>query len=273
MNSPFPGMDPYLERHWGDIHQRFITYSCDAIQAQLPGGLRARMQERVFVESPEAERPSVFFPDIRVFEGPKSPPRVGNGNAASLGHPEDEGGVAVAVKPIIMKISEPIFQGYIEVIDIKSGRRVITVVEVISPINKSAGEGNRQYRRKIDEMRAGEVSTVEIDLLRGGLPATCAPAGSVPEAGTTVYHAAVWRAYRPDAVEVYTAPIRHRLPAIGIPLRKDDRDAVLDLQPIIDQCYRNGGYDDIDYRQDPIPPLPPVDAAWADALLREQGRR
>lgn len=63
-------MDPYLQRHWGDIHQRFITYSCDAIQAQLPGGLRARMQERVFVESPDAMRPSVFFPDIRVFERP-----------------------------------------------------------------------------------------------------------------------------------------------------------------------------------------------------------
>ncbi|MGO9470092.1 MAG: DUF4058 family protein, partial [Isosphaeraceae bacterium] len=20
MKSPFPGMDPYLERHWGDVH-------------------------------------------------------------------------------------------------------------------------------------------------------------------------------------------------------------------------------------------------------------
>jgi hypothetical protein len=29
MNSPFPGMDPYLERHWGDILQRIVTYTCD----------------------------------------------------------------------------------------------------------------------------------------------------------------------------------------------------------------------------------------------------
>jgi hypothetical protein len=24
-NSPFPGMDPYLERYWGDVHDAFIT--------------------------------------------------------------------------------------------------------------------------------------------------------------------------------------------------------------------------------------------------------
>ena len=48
---------------------------------------------------------------------------------------------------------------------------------------------------------------------------------------------------------------------------------VLDLQAIVEQCYRNGGYDDIDYRGEPDPPLSPVDKLWADALLREQGKR
>lgn len=279
MRSPFPGMDPYLQRHWGDIHQRFITYSCDALQARLPGDLRARMQERVFVESPDAMRPSVFFPDIRVFERPAFA-RSASAARSAIAEEEDlegEGGVAVevalAADPIIMKISEPIFQGYIEVIDIKSGRKVITVVEVLSPINKSAGDGIRQYRDKIREMQAGQVSTVEIDLLRGGLPATSAPPGSVPDAPTTIYHASVWRAHQPGQVEVYTAPIRHRLPTIKIPLRPEDPDAALDLQPILDRCYRNGAYDDLDYRADPAPPLPPDDAAWADALLREQRRR
>ena len=60
---------------------------------------------------------------------------------------------------------------------------------------------------------------------------------------------------------------------IAIPLRPADRDALVDLQAVVDQCYRNGGYDDIDYADEPEPRLKTADAAWADALLREQGRR
>ncbi len=50
MASPFPGMDPYLESCWGDVHASFIIYSREQIQAQLPPGLRARVEERVFVD-------------------------------------------------------------------------------------------------------------------------------------------------------------------------------------------------------------------------------
>ena len=50
MKSPFPGMDPYLEEHWRDIHHRFLTYACDELQELLPRDLRARLEERVFVE-------------------------------------------------------------------------------------------------------------------------------------------------------------------------------------------------------------------------------
>jgi hypothetical protein len=68
-------------------------------------------------------------------------------------------------------------------------------------------------------------------------------------------------------------PLRARLPVVSIPLRPADRDVLLDLQAVLDQCYRNGGYDDLDYRGEPDPPLEWEDAAWANALLREQGRR
>ena len=67
--------------------------------------------------------------------------------------------------------------------------------------------------------------------------------------------------------------MRERLPAIAIPLRQTDRDVPLDLQALLDQCYEAAVYDDIDYREEPDPPLNPDDAQWADSLLREQGRR
>jgi Protein of unknown function (DUF4058) len=74
-------------------------------------------------------------------------------------------------------------------------------------------------------------------------------------------------------VEVYRVPLRERLPVISIPPRPADPDVSLDLQTILEQCYRNGGYDDIDYRAEPHPSLKTADAKWADALLRERARR
>jgi hypothetical protein len=60
---------------------------------------------------------------------------------------------------------------------------------------------------------------------------------------------------------------------ISIPLRSGDADVPLDIQAVADQCYRNGGYDDIDYTGEPEPRLKKADTAWADALLKEHGRR
>ena len=55
---------------------------------------------------------------------------------------------------------------------------------------------------------------------------------------------------------------------------RDDDSINEDLQALIEQCYRNGGYDaDIDYRCAPVPPLAADDEPWAADLLRGQGRR
>ena len=39
MKSPFPGMDPYLEQSWRDVHAALIIYSRDQLQSQLPEDL------------------------------------------------------------------------------------------------------------------------------------------------------------------------------------------------------------------------------------------
>ena len=129
MSSPFPGMDPYLESHWGDVHQAFITYLRDSLQPQLPHHLRARMQERVYVELPEDIRHE-YFPDVRVIEDPT--PRAARGGSVA----EGSGRVAVA-EPLLIDLDvEPRTESYIEVIDVRSGHRVISSIELISPSNK-----------------------------------------------------------------------------------------------------------------------------------------
>ena len=264
MRSPFPGMDPYLEQYWGDVHHRFITYTCDALQRHLPGGLLARVDERVFVE-PSEGRGRNIVPDVRVVERGRP-----QGRGVETGN-----GVAVA-EPLVVHLeqSEPVRQGFIEIIDIKSGRRVVTVIEVLSPSNKIAGPGRDLYLKQQEELRAGGVSLVEIDLLRAGTRVLSVPLDRIPEGHRSAYAACVHRGWKPFEIEYYRIPLRDRLPAIPIPLRRDDSDVALDLQSLIDQCYESGRYgDDINYREQPEPPLASEDAGWANDLLREQGRR
>ena len=122
-------------------------------------------------------------------------------------------------------------------------------------------------------MTQAGVNTVEIDLLRGGERILMIRREQIPPSHRTDYQICVWRAAQPGSVLVYKAPLRERLPVIAIPLRPADPDALLDLQLAVDQSYRNGGYDDIDYADEPEPHLTKADARWADALLKKQGQR
>ena len=51
MKSPFPGMDPYLEQFWPDVHASLIIYTRDQLEEQLPANLIARVEERVVFET------------------------------------------------------------------------------------------------------------------------------------------------------------------------------------------------------------------------------
>src|SRR4030081_1802532 len=107
MASPFPGMDPYLEQFWGDVHASLIIYARDQLRRALPGDLRARVEERVVVETPlgrERDR----YPDLRVVE---------RGHRKRAAAPR-KGGVAVAEPLVIHLPDDSITEGYIEIIDI-----------------------------------------------------------------------------------------------------------------------------------------------------------
>ena len=263
MKSPFPGMDPYLESHWRDIHHSFLTYARDALQEHLPGDLRARLEERVFVE-PDFDDGRSIYPDLRVIEYP--PGRSDAAGAAVAG-------TAVAEPIIIYAQPERATEGYIEIVDVGSGNRVVTVIELLSESNKYPGDGQSQYLRKQREYLLGRVSLVEIDLLRSGKRVLAVPARWVPPSHRSTYQVCVVRGWKPDAYELYRVPLRERLPSIGVPLRQQDADVPLDLQVLIDRCYHHGRYDDVDYRTAPDPPLPPDDASWAHELLVHQGLR
>ena len=263
MPSPFPGMDPYLEAHWGDVHARLVIYISEALQRGLPSDLRARVEERVFIESDNRELRSVY-PDVRVYERPQSRDRS---------EPASDGGVAVAEPLVVHRKSEPVTQTFIEIREAGSGGRVITVIELVSMSNKQPGDGRTLYLKKQAELLAGGVNSVEIDLLRAGQHVIAAPPEQLPRPYRGPYRICVWRASRPEQWEVYRVPLEVRLPAIAIPLRPTDADVALDLQPLVDRCYETGAYDDLDYTRPPDPPLDADAEAWVDQLLREKGLR
>ena len=54
MSSPFPGVDPYLQRFWLSVHNKLVTYLTDELNTGLlPPDLRAEMTERVLISSPD----------------------------------------------------------------------------------------------------------------------------------------------------------------------------------------------------------------------------
>ena len=98
-----------------------------------------------------------MYPDVRVVERP----------TVSQSAPVTAGS-AVAEPLIIHLPDEEVSQGFIEIIDVSSGNRLITVIEFLSPSNKQPGEGQEKYLQKQRELKAGQVSLVEIDLTRTG---------------------------------------------------------------------------------------------------------
>ncbi len=224
MKSPFPGMDPYLERHWGDVHQSAITYIRDWLQPRLPGDLRARTQERVFIDIPDPLRGD-YYPDVRVVERPGRPQATGSGTvvAGSLTSTEPgletENGPVAPAEPLLIHLDiEPLTEGYVEIIDVKSGHRVVTTIELLNTANKRPGQGRRLYLKKRKDQQAAGVNLVEIDLLRRGKSVLMVGREQLPRSVRTPYQVCVWRGSRPHVVEAYPVPLRERLLVILIPL-------------------------------------------------------
>ena len=259
MKSPFPGMDPYLERYWGDIHTSLMVYARNQLNAQLPDDLQARVEEGLAVECDDRSWRTIY-PDVQVVEEPQ---------AAAF----SQAAVAVAEPCVLWLEGEPRTERHLEIVETRDGGRVITVIEILNAANKVGVDGRAAYLRKQRQYLAAGINLVEVNLLREGEHVLSVPVERIPSAYRTPYMVCVRRGAIPRRAEIYGIALRMPLPNIPIPLRPADRDVVLQLQPLIDACYRDGRYQRIDYRADPVPCLDEDDTQWMDQLLRSQGLR
>lgn len=256
MKSPFPGMDPYLEKHWGDVHARLIVYMCDQINEQLPSGLQARVEESLMVDADDYSRR--VYPDVKVAE---------RSDQDHVPRPTSST-VAVAEPYVILLQDEPRIQRHVEIIDRNSGNRVVTAIELLSPANKRTLEGRRSYQGKQRDYLEAGINLVEIDLVREGEFVLAVPPSLLPLHCQTPYLVCIRRALQPKQAFIIPIPLQLPLPAIPIPLREQDPDISIELQPLLDACYRRGRYDSLDYDQPCPVRFSEADRRWMERQLK-----
>lgn len=264
MPFPFPGMDPYLEDPglWPDVHHGLISEMQAALNRLLRPRYHARIEERVYISDENDPGRSVIVPDLRVAQGPgETGPRNG---------PTPITAEAVAA-PVVATtlVEDEVHEARLEIVD-RDQRTVVAVIEVLSPTNKVLGSrGQQNYQEKRQEVMKSTSHFAEIDLLRSGVGIIARE--TLPAHDYLIHVSPKER--RPKGL-IWPILLPQRLPVMPVPLKPDDPDVELDLAEVLKAAYERAAYDlQIDYRQEPVPPLPEQYRAWADELLSSKGLR
>jgi hypothetical protein len=72
MSSPFPGMDPYLERGnvWPDVHSALIVATRDALAPQVAPGYYVAIEERMYIVALDSAE-FIGRPDVAIITAPR----------------------------------------------------------------------------------------------------------------------------------------------------------------------------------------------------------
>ena len=255
MPSPFPGMDPFIEdQKWRDFHHSIISEIRNVLMLQVRPRYVVDVEVDIYVARDDGTPVRLVIPDVSVSRG-------------TDWTNDRDGGVAVATEPIVVTLpmTEPLEIAYLA-IRTREGAETVTVIEVLSPTNKSTKDGRTEYLAKRNSLLRSSAHLVEIDLLRGGerLPTIEPhPAGD--------YFAFVSRGERRPKAEVYSWTLERPMPRIPIPLLAGDPDASLDLQSVFTTTYDRAGYDyALHYDRAIDPPLDERRTEWARQILNRK---
>ncbi len=261
MPSPFPGMDPYLEGPllWSDVHQTLGSQIRRQIAPRLSPHYVARLETRFVASTLDEQTVSVLYPDVDITS------TQFRERATATYEPLVDVSDVPSSKPLILRVAplkERVKLVTIEIRDVAQNR-LVTSIEILSPINKRPIRGLEEYRAKRETVLSAKANLLEIDLLRQG---TRPPRLiDLPESDYFVF---LTRAERNDQTETWPISVRDPLPVVPVPLLPGDDDVPLDLAHALRTIYDEARYDlSIDYGQPPIPPLAQDDATWAQALL------
>lgn len=264
MASPFPGMDPYLEGFlWPDVHHALVSKIRQQLVPKLKPKYVARVEISVVVDSePEAEI-GIMYPDVEVVTVGQQVKETtiqyeAEDVEASVGEPIPPAPLAVRLLgPAELRLAS------VEIRD-ASQNELITVIEILSPVNKRE-PGLTKYRQKRWRLYRAGVHLLEIDLLRRGTQPLAHP--RIPH---TPYRVTLTRA-QAGRVEVWPIKLQDKLPVLPVPLRSPDPDVPVKLADALAAVYDEAAYElSINYNQSPPPPpLSDEDKAWLEELIQK----
>ncbi len=277
MPSPFPGMDPYLEAPhvWPGFQHKFASELSTELNGLLPARYYAELEMRpelgIIEEDGMRQR---IVPDVTVVRYPRSPKEAKGEAMAVLERPRRDISYSIEMTISLSKIRHY----YVEIRDSSQGHKLITLIEIVSPSNKTAGPDREAYESKQRDMLESDANLIELDFLRAGrrvLPTLELEVGIKEISPSPTYLVLVNRAWRRrddvGAFQVFPVGLREWLPCIPVPLKQGEEEVLLDLQFVFNRAYDTGPYrrGAVDYSQPPpAPRLNPEDAAWAADLTR-----
>lgn len=252
--SPFPGMDPYLEAPdiWPDAHSSLMNIFREQLAPLLSPNYVAELETQLVIGyAKEAGYAFGAKPDVSVTKL----------NEPALAYTMPPPPVAL---PLRWQLPPEAPTRIISIfIRARQDRKLVTVIELLSPVNKRLGAGRDDYLAKRNAYLNSTINLVEIDLLRS-FPRM--PFFEPPP--PTDYLVMVHRADDQLACDIWPISVRQALPLVPIPLLPPDPDVALDMGQALRTAYERARYDlRVDYSQPPEPPLADADAAWAQALI------
>jgi hypothetical protein len=153
---------------------------------------------------------------------------------------------------------------WVKIVDVAK-RKLVAVIEFLSPANK-AGVERKRYLRKRQRILLSSAHLLEIDLLRKGKRVPMRD--PLPAAG---YFVLLSRVEDRPETEVWPVALDQPLPPVPVPLLPKDPDVVLDLQHVFASIYEEGRYRSlIDYTLRPEIPLPREAMAWLKKRVKNQ---
>jgi hypothetical protein len=245
-------MNPYLEQDdvWHDFHERFLPHLAEEIGRGLAAHYIVKIDEHVYIHEPPGDQ-RTFLGRGDVFVASQRPTPAAGTATAPTAAPAQITIASVDVERI----------SFLEIRD-RRDRRLVTVVELLSPTNKYSGPDREQYLGKRGHLLASAVHLVEIDLLRGGPRMPFADA--LP---ACAYYVLVSRMEKRPQADLWPIQLREPLPVVPIPLREPDPDVRIDLQAVLHHLYDAARYGNYIYEGAPQPALNATDAAWAEQLV------
>jgi hypothetical protein len=236
-------MDPFLEGYrFHDFHNSMI-FTCKRLLAPqlVPRYVPSIESYTVLDNNDGSTGIDIMYPDLGVFIGKDD----------KVEEPSAVYEKKLKFTPPTMKVDAEEEFGlripYLEIRD-KGNHKLVTVIELLSPINKRAA-GRAAYREKCGKLHAAGVHLLEIDLLRRGERAFRNRALKNAHYGVRLF-----RGNGTD-VDIWTIDIKDKLPVLPVPLQEGDDDAILDLGMAFDLVYTESLYDRIiEYDETPPPP-------------------